>query len=88
MARPETQYRPINFQQNDSWAKKFSTGQTTYTGIYLEFIGQPDFRLIKKGEIMKLEMESKHKSEHQELIEELRLIKEILQKILNHTRNK
>ena len=52
MACPETQYRPINFQQNDSWAKKFSTGQTTYTGIYLEFVGQPDFRLIKKGERM------------------------------------
>ena len=83
MARPETQYRPINFQQNDSWAKKFSTGQTTYTGIYLEFIGQPDFRLIKKGEIITLQ-----KSEYQELIEELRLIKEILQKILNYTRNK
>jgi hypothetical protein len=48
----------------------------------------PIYLKIKKGEIMKLEMESKHKSEHQELIEELRLIKEILQKILNHTRNK
>jgi len=28
------------------------------------------------------------KSEHEELIEELRLIKEILQKILNHVRNR
>jgi len=27
-------------------------------------------------------------SEHEELIEELRLIKEILQKILNHVRNR
>jgi len=39
--------------------------------------------ITKKGEIITLQ-----KSEYQELIEELKLIKEILQKILNYTRNK
>ncbi len=59
---------------------------------YLKYMNTPDFTDQDQDNPFessdKLYANKVKKSEHEELIEELRLIKEILQKILNHVRNR